>query len=429
MRLRRMVARTCGSSLVLLLATNLVAAPLSGQVARPVPVTQASVTATALAQSPRVRIAHADSALADAALQLAQQFENPVLSASYTKDAPQAHLALGVPIDLARERRPRIASAQAQLLAATVRMQLVLQEIALDADTTFLRAQAREARARLSARTSRDADSLAILARLRRDAGDASDLDVEVAIVFAGQSANTASTDSAAAITALLAMQTVMGLNPDSLRIVLADTLSTAAADAPAMLSLVPLASDNAPGVGATTPPLVAAAQLDERSAEQSVRLEQARRLAAPSLLVGIDTWNPGGPGGLLPQVGLSIPLPLFNRNAPAILSSKATLRRSSAIVAQVRLTQHGLVANAQRDARLARQRAERSARLVASAGRIATLSLLAYQEGAATVTSTLEAQRGAREALTQFTDDIAAMRVANRLLQFLLLGVPLGTP
>src|SRR6185503_12449505 len=82
------------------------------------------------------------------------------------------------------------------------------------------------ARARLTQRTARDADSLVVLATVRRDAGDASELDVQLAMVFAGQAANIAATDSLNALSALLAVQTAMGQPADTVRIALADSLA-----------------------------------------------------------------------------------------------------------------------------------------------------------------------------------------------------------
>ena len=84
--------------------------------------------------------------------------------------------------------------------------------MAYDADTTYTAALVAAARARLSARAARDADSLLTLATLRRDAGDASDLEVELATVSAGQLANAAAGDSLEAANAVIAVQALMGL-------------------------------------------------------------------------------------------------------------------------------------------------------------------------------------------------------------------------
>src|SRR5256885_15366628 len=67
--------------------------------------------------------------------------------------------------------------------------------IRFDVETTYTRALAAAAHARLSRRTAQDADSLLTMARLRREVGDVSELDVRLAAVNAGQLENAAGGD------------------------------------------------------------------------------------------------------------------------------------------------------------------------------------------------------------------------------------------
>src|SRR5207249_4828806 len=78
---------------------------------------------------------------------------------------------------------------------------------------------------RLSARTAQAADSLRRMAIARRNAGDASELDVQLATVSAAQQANVAAADSLAAESALLDLQVIIGLSSDQIQISLADSL------------------------------------------------------------------------------------------------------------------------------------------------------------------------------------------------------------
>jgi len=64
-----------------------------------------------------------------------------------------------------------------------------------------------------------------------------------------------------------------------------------------------------------------------------------------------------------------------------------------------------------------------RSARLVASADRVAAMALQAYGEGAVALASVLEAQRNAREILARYIDDLAAADAAARTLRWLTAG------
>ena len=67
----------------------------------------------------------------------------------------------------------------------------------------------------LSRRNALDADSLLHMVERRRDAGDASDMDVELARVNAGQQANIAAADSLTWISTLLDLQAALGMTSD----------------------------------------------------------------------------------------------------------------------------------------------------------------------------------------------------------------------
>ncbi|MFI5309984.1 MAG: TolC family protein [Gemmatimonadales bacterium] len=372
------------------------------------PVTRAEAVARAVARGPRLAIARADSSAARAQLSLARQFENPLFSYSYTKDVPQNHLLLDVPLDLPWLRSARVGSAQAGLGAATYRFAFLREEVVFDADTTYTRALASAARARLSMRTALDADSLLILARVRRDAGDASELDVQLASVNAGQLANAAAIDSLDAISDLLNVQSLMGQSADAPTIVLADSLALEAAG-------------GTPSVG--TPLLIAAAEEDARAAELALTLERRRLFPAASLSIGYDQGDPSGAtSGTLPTIGLALPLPLFNQNSAAVQLAQAQRDKARAELSLARIEVTQALARALRSSVVALQRASRSGRLLTAANQVATLSLLAYREGAQALPSVLEAQRTARESQAQYVEDMAAARNSAALVHLLTL-------
>jgi len=74
----------------------------------------------------------------------------------------------------------------------------------------------------------------------------------------------------------------------------------------------------------------------------------------------------------------------------------------------------------ARRELVAARARVRRSAALVASADRIASMSLQAYGEGAVALANVLEAERNAREILARYIEDLAAADAALRALRWL---------
>src|SRR5207248_1819877 len=171
------------------------------------------------------------------------------------------------------------------------------------ADTAFAAGALRTARARLSRRTARDADSLLTMARLRREVGDVSELDVRLAEVNAGQLENVAVDDSLAALDALLAVQFVMGRPADVPTITLSD-------------SLVPTETTPVDTTGGGDPLPVVAAAATLRSAERTLTFAHRSVFAAPTIQVGFERGDPTVPAGtVLPTFGVSWPFPLFNWN------------------------------------------------------------------------------------------------------------------
>jgi hypothetical protein len=78
----------------------------------------------------------------------------------------------------------------------------------------------------------------------------------------------------------------------------------------------------------------------------------------------------------------------------------------------------------AERERAIALANVARDETLIASANRVAALSLTAYQEGAAPLATAIEAQRNAREILTQYIDDLAAAWIATAALRVRTLTV-----
>src|SRR4029077_15926908 len=137
----------------------------------------------------------ADTAAASGALHGARLYPNPSASASYSKDVPHYHVVADLPLDLPWLRSARIGAAASARDAARYGFAFERAAIRFDADTTYTRALAALAHAPLSRPPARDADSLLTMARLRREVGDVSELDVRLAEVNAGQLENVAVDD------------------------------------------------------------------------------------------------------------------------------------------------------------------------------------------------------------------------------------------
>ena len=387
---------------VLLAAVILIASPAAGQT----PITRAEAITAALARGGAGAVARADAVAAAAGVTAARAYPDPSLSAAYSKDAPQRHVLLTLPLDLPWVRSPRIHAAELTRSAAGLQLEAARAAIRLEADTTYTAALAAAARRDLSSEDALAADSLLAMTRAREEAGDASALDVALAEVSAGQLTNQAAADSLAVQSALLELQRVMGLDSAQVSITPADTLSPPAAVADSGAAPLPRSPEA----------LAAAARLT--AAEASLAFERSNRIGVPSLDVGFD-WHDPTQSGLLPTIGLSLPLPLFDRNRGAVAQASAALDRARAELLVSRRSSETALLRARRELDGALRRLARDRRVLDAARRVATMSLTAYREGASALPAVLEARRTARDALGQYVSDLSAAASAAALVRY----------
>ena len=374
------------------------------------PVTRQQALESAVARGARAAVARADTLVGSAQLLAARSRDNPSLAATYSKSAPHYHAIVDLPLDIGGVRGARVRSAEATRLASQYRFTFERAAAELDADTTYTRALAARERVRLAHRNAKDADSLRRMAAIRRDAGDASELDVLLATLNAGQAANLAATDSLTLVSSLFDLQSVMGLDTNHVFLVPVDSLA------------LPLSPAPMPAPAQTLP--VAAAEQALTAAELGVNVQRRSIFAPFSIQAGIEQGDPGAPG-ILPTFGLSIPLPLLNRNRGLIAQAEAERERARAELALAKVETQAALGRASRQRNLAFEKIQRDRLLVESANRIAAMSLTAYREGAQGLPAVLEAQRNAREILSQYIDDLATAWIATATLRLYTLPVP----
>jgi cobalt-zinc-cadmium efflux system outer membrane protein len=391
----------------LVLLASMIPAGLSGQQ----PISRQQAVDIAVARGARAAVARADTLVGAAQLITAKGRDNPSLAATYSKAVPTYHAILDLPLDIGGIRGARIRAAEATRLASQYRFQFERAAAALDADTTYTRALAALERVKLSRRNARDADSLRRMAVIRRNAGDASELDVLLATLNAGQGANLAAADSVSLISSIFDLQTVMGLDTNRISVMPSDSLT------------LPPSSPFPDVMPAVTLP-VAAAQQALGAADLSVTV-QRRSLFTPFSVQGGLEWGDPGQTGLLPTVGVSIPLPLLNRNRGQIALAEAERERARAELALTLFETQATIGRASRQRSVALEKLQRDGLLVESANRIVAMSLLAYREGAQALATVLEAQRNARDILSQYISDLADVWIATATLRLYALTVP----
>jgi outer membrane protein, heavy metal efflux system len=387
---------------VALCATVGVAARAPGQQLN---LTRAQAVQSALDHGTRVTVAAADTAVAAAQLVVARVYPDPSLTASYSKAVPTQHYSVDIPLDLPAFRGPRTQAAELEFDAARLRFRLARATVVLDADTTYTRAIAARERLVLSRRNAFDSDSLLHMVERRRAAGDASDMDVELARVNAGQQENAAASDSLTLISTLLDLQATLGIRSENLEVAAIDSLG------------VP--PDAAVPAGTTLSEGAASRSLD--AAIAASRFQHRSIFSTPTLSLGFEYGDQSQPG-FLPTFGFGIGIPIFNRNRGQIRVAEAEQFRAQAEFALVQVEARNLIAHARRERENALAKVVRDRSLITSADRVAAMSLVAYREGAASLPNILEAERAAREIRGQYIDDLAAAWIATAQLRVLAL-------
>ena len=365
----------------------------------PQPLTLREAVDSAVARGTRVALARADSATARAGLTAAREWPNPTLSFQYTRDTPHYHGFVEFPIDYPWLRSARIHSASLANRSAGYRFAFERAAARFDAETTYVRAQVAQEHARLSHLNGVYADSLLRLAHVRREAGDASELDVELATVTAGQAANAAAADSLAAVGAVLDLQALLGMPSDQVLVVLADSLT-----------LVAPAANTDTAAGRTLQ--VAAAEETLASERSALSVAKRAAFATPSISLGVEGGDPTQPYPL-PAATVVFPFPLFNQNGGQVATEAANVSRAQVELARARRESAAAIAAATRELNAALLRAKRDRGLWESANRVAAMSLTAFAEGAQALPSVLEARKSARDALVQYVDDVGAAAAA----------------
>jgi outer membrane protein, heavy metal efflux system len=387
---------------VALCATVGVAARAPGQQLN---LTRAQAVRSALDHGTRVAVAAADTAVAAAQVVVARVYPDPSLTASYSKAVPTQHYSVDVPLDFPALRGPRTQSAELELDAARLRFRLARATVALDADTTYTRAIAARERLVLSRRNAFDSDSLLHMVERRRAAGDASDMDVELARVNAGQQENAAASDSLTLISTLLDLQATLGILSENLEVAAVDSLGMPPE------AVIPAGSTLSEGA--------ASRSLD--AAIVATRFQHRSIFSTPTPSLGFEYGDHSQPG-FLPTFGFGIGIPLFNRNRGQIRVAEAEQFRAQAELALAQVEARNLIARARRERENALAKVVRDRSLITSADRVAAMSLVAYREGAASLPNILEAERAAREIRGQYVDDLAAAWIATAQLRVLAL-------
>jgi cobalt-zinc-cadmium efflux system outer membrane protein len=388
----------------------------------PAALTLAQARRLALERNADFRVARAQVDAALAQLRVAREFPNPTLGLSTAKistDGTPEGTALGN--SLLNRSYDSIASLSQLFVVGKRGLERDAAKAGVSA-AEYLRDDARrlllqsvtQAYAAAVA-ASRQADVLAdSAAKLRSEAdiaahrltaGDLSASDKAQLEIAADQDELGADSARAAAKAAVVALETLLGEPSPAGTTPLSDTLE-------AWMRSIPPGLEDAP-VGAR--PDIAAAESAVTQADANVRLQERQKIPDVTASILYERNPPAQPDTV--GVGLSLPLPLWDRFTGEVLAAKAARDQTQAQLDKVRIQAAADVTSARVSFHEAHQRALRyETSLIPKSEQVAKSVAYAFGKGGASVIDLLEAERNdnaIRVAAVQSQADAASAAVA----------------
>lgn len=357
------------------------------------------------ARSPAIIAARAEAQAAEARMRQAGFRTNPELSVEVENFAGTGELsglrrtettvALNQRLDLGGRRPARVGVARAELAAAQLRLAIARADLAQQVREQFARAVTARERLRLALENEERARELARIAGVLVDAGREPPL--------RGLRARSAAAQAAAELEAARAEEAASR----GLLASLFGVTSPPDAVIGALLDLQPRTVDPEQSLD------VRLADAERLIAEANLRQEEVGRRLDPAVGLGVRHVRETGDVALVG--GLSMPLPVFDRNQGNISAARSNLlaaeaRRASA-AASARVRGRNAIANVE----AAERRVEAlEGAAIPEAAEALRLTQRSYQEGRASLLELLDAQEAYRNAQAALTDARLALALAT---------------
>lgn len=371
--------------------------------------------------------AKADVDVAQAQQMVAKEFPNPTVSLSVSKiSASAAHgsstvlgnglqqrsydsiVGLSQLIEIGGKRASRKAVASSGLKAQEQRFADARRQLDQAVTRAYLGVLTADEEARILGDTALSLRREAEVAQFRVKAGDISTNDrvqIEIAadrIQLEAQRALAEGTNSRVQLAALLGQRLPSG------SLVLTDSIQTLSQQMP-----------QAPGIteaALMARPDVLAALAVVHQADASIRLQKAQRVPDPTVSVLYEHEPPDQPHSV--GVGVSFPLPLWNRNRGNITAAKALKDQAQTNAEKAAAAAYAEATTALRDFESARSRLDDYAhRIVPKSASVRETVTFAYQKGGATLLDLLSAQRNDNEVRLAAAHAAAEVIVARAVL------------
>jgi cobalt-zinc-cadmium efflux system outer membrane protein len=225
------------------------------------------------------------------------------------------------------------------------------------------------------------------LAEVKFKAGAISDSDKKQIEISAGQFELQAKSSDAAAVQARIALEILLGVKQPKGNWTPADSLDRL------MVTPATVTNELKPEVAR---PDVLAAAANLRSSIANLKLQKAMRIPDPTISVGGE-HNPPGGGPLVDtfNVGVSFPLPLWNRNSGNIKAAEAARDQAETALEKTKAQAMADIANAETECNEAAQRCQRYRdQIVPKSAKVRDSVAFAYEKGDASLVDLLEAER-----------------------------------
>ena len=372
----------------------------------------------------------ASKANVDAALArrlVAKEFPNPTLSLSSAKipaDSAQpvgtalgndvfnrsydTIIAVNQLIEIGGKRSARRASALAGHESAVARFDDARRQLDLAVSRAYiavLKAESTAAIMRESAASLRKESTIAAQRLRVGDISSSDQLQIEIAADRMELDARKAVSDS---VTAKIQMEVLLGLAKAKGEFMPSESLDALATGAEGGLP--------ASGLQGSRPD-VRAAEADARKADADLRLERAQRIPDPTVLLQYEHEPPDRPHTI--GIGLSFPLPLWNRNRGSIAAAEAARRSAEVNAAKTGAIAAAENASSRNDWEAARGRWDDYARRIRpKSASIRDNVTFAYEKGGSSLIELLLAQRNDNEvrlSATEAAADLVLTRAAWR--------------
>ena len=288
-------------------------------------------------------------------------------------------------IEVAGKRSHRRAAARAGVLGARARFLDAKRTLDQGVTKAYLAVLLADNNVRILNESAGYLNHEAKIAQDRFNAGDLSDADKKQIEISAEQFDLQAKAAEAAAVQARIAVEVLLGVNHPAGHWTPADTLE----------SLMEAPAQTVSRTNAARPDVLAARQ-DLAASQANLQLQKAVRVPDPTFTAGVEHNPPsGGPAEDTFNIGVSFPLPLWNRNHGSIKAAEADVEQSQIALGKVRTQALADIANGESAYAEAQHRYERYRDLTGpKSTKVREAVAFAYEKGGASLVNLLDAEK-----------------------------------